>query len=177
MDQKTFILVSIILIVVGATVYFIVSGQRPFSPVNSFEECVAVGHPVMESYPRQCRAKDKTFTEYIGNELEKMDLIRINSPRPNQLIQSPLVIEGEARGYWFFEADFPVRLYDDKGQELGTAIAHALSEWMTEDFIGFQVELNFSIPVGEKGTLVLEKDNPSGLQEYADELLVPVRFR
>ena len=33
--------------------------------VTSFEECVAVGNPVMESYPRQCRAGDRTFTEVI----------------------------------------------------------------------------------------------------------------
>lgn len=31
--------------------------------INSFEDCVKAGYPVMESYPRQCRANDKTFTE------------------------------------------------------------------------------------------------------------------
>lgn len=29
--------------------------------ISSFEECVAAGNPVMESYPRQCRAGGKTF--------------------------------------------------------------------------------------------------------------------
>jgi len=29
--------------------------------INSFEECVEAGNPVMESYPRQCRANGKTF--------------------------------------------------------------------------------------------------------------------
>ncbi len=29
--------------------------------INSFEECVAAGNPIMESYPRQCRAGNKTF--------------------------------------------------------------------------------------------------------------------
>ncbi len=29
--------------------------------IDSFEECVAAGNPVMESYPRQCRAGDRTF--------------------------------------------------------------------------------------------------------------------
>ncbi|HLD61327.1 MAG TPA: hypothetical protein VJA27_04335 [Patescibacteria group bacterium] len=31
---------------------------------NSFGECVARGFPVMESYPRQCRAGDKVFVEF-----------------------------------------------------------------------------------------------------------------
>jgi len=30
--------------------------------INSFEECVAAGYPIMESYPRQCRtAEGKHF--------------------------------------------------------------------------------------------------------------------
>ena len=33
--------------------------------VNNFEECVAAGNPVMESYPRQCRAEGKTFVEIV----------------------------------------------------------------------------------------------------------------
>ncbi len=33
--------------------------------ILSFEECVAAGNPVMESYPRQCSADGKTFTEEI----------------------------------------------------------------------------------------------------------------
>jgi len=33
--------------------------------ITSFEECAAAGNPVMESYPRQCRADGQTFTEEI----------------------------------------------------------------------------------------------------------------
>jgi hypothetical protein len=36
------------------------------STVESFEECVAAGNPVMESYPRQCRTDDgKSFVESV----------------------------------------------------------------------------------------------------------------
>ena len=146
--------------------------------VDNFEECVARGYPILESYPRQCKTPDgKTFTEDIGNELEKQNLIRINTPRPNELVKSPLKIKGEARGHWFFEASFPVRLIDEDGKELGTAIAQALSDWMTEDFVPFEAELEFKSPATKKGKLILEKDNPSGLPENADELIVPVFFK
>jgi len=37
--------------------------------ITNFEECVAAGNPVMESYPRQCRANDQTFVEEINDEL------------------------------------------------------------------------------------------------------------
>jgi hypothetical protein len=45
---------------------FVCDVQEPAGDVNSFEECVKAGHPVMESYPRRCRTSDGTmFTEEI----------------------------------------------------------------------------------------------------------------
>lgn len=179
MSKKTFIYALIIVILGGAAVYLTVfkPGEGPISTINSFEECVSAGYPVLESYPRQCKTPDgQTFIEDIGDELEKFDLIRVSTPRPNQTIQSPLVIEGEARGFWFFEADFPVKLLDGNGNLITQGIAQAQSDWMTEDFVPFQAEIEFDIPETEKGTLILEKDNPSGLPKNADELRIPVRF-
>lgn len=37
-----------------------------FSKVTSFDECVAAGNPIMESYPRQCRAGKDLFVEKIA---------------------------------------------------------------------------------------------------------------
>jgi len=146
--------------------------------IESFEDCVVAGYPVMESYPRQCKTEDgKNFVEDIGNELEKTGLIILNTPRPNETIKSPLEIKGEARGIWFFEASFPVKLFDEEGNLLGIAIAQAQSDWMTEDFVPFEAVLEFQTPESGKGKLILEKDNPSGLPENADELRVPVYFR
>lgn len=36
--------------------------------ITSFEECASAGNPVMESYPRQCRAHGKTFVESLSND-------------------------------------------------------------------------------------------------------------
>ena len=38
------------------------------------------------------------------------DQIKVTKPQPNQMVESPLTIEGEARGTWFFEATFPIKL-------------------------------------------------------------------
>lgn len=176
------LIILIILIAAALVWYFIFSNkatkETPVAEIGSFEECISAGYPVMESYPRQCRTDDgKNFTEDIGNELEKMDLIRIDNPRPNQMIQNPLAIRGEARGFWFFEADFPVKLYDDNGFLLGLTIGRALNSWMTEDFVPFSAMMNFAAPSTRKGRLILEKDNPSDLLENVDELIVPVYFK
>jgi len=147
--------------------------------IQNFEDCVEAGNVVMESYPRQCKTEDgRIFTEDIGNELEKMDLIRLDNPRPNQEIESPVLVQGEAKGYWFFEGDFPVVLVDWDGRIIGQGIAQAQSDWMTEDFVPFEVSLEFEKPeYSNRGALILQKDNPSGLPENDDALEVPIIFK
>ncbi len=144
--------------------------------ISNFDECATAGNAVMESYPRQCRAGDATFVEDIGNELEKTDLIRIDYPRPNQKISSPLNIAGQARGTWFFEGDFPVILKSADNTVLAETYASAQSNWMTEDFVEFRSELIFTKPGTAKGLLILKKDNPSDLPENEDALEIPVFF-
>ncbi len=132
----------------------------------------------MESYPRQCRAGDEIFVEDIGNELEKADLIQLDNPRPNQSIESPLIIEGQARGFWFFEGDFPVILTDWEGLIIAEGYATAQDDWMTEEFIKFKAEIEFTKPeLYNRGSLILRKDNPSGLPENDDALEIPIFFK
>lgn len=33
--------------------------------INSFEDCVAAGNPIMESYPRQCKVNEEIFVDII----------------------------------------------------------------------------------------------------------------
>jgi len=158
--------------------------QDPVGVATSFQECVALGYPVMESYPRQCRdAHGNHFTENIGNTLDKADLIELTRPRPNDVISSPLQLSGEARGYWFFEASFPVTLTNWDGLIIAEHYAQADGEWMTEDFVSFTSTLNFESPYHDgdpdfmkRGALILQKDNPSGLPEHDDALEIPVFF-
>jgi len=144
--------------------------------INSFKECVAAGNPVMESYPRQCAANGKNFTENIGNEMALANLIKIDSPRPNAKLSSPLTVTGQARGTWYFEASFPVILVDADNNELGRGVAQAQSDWMTEEFVPFKATLEFKTPATATGMLLLKKDNPSGLPENDNQLTVPVQF-
>ena len=177
--MKKIIILLILIIIISITIFVVWKNmfeEKPLS-VTNFEECISLGYPVMESYPRQCRAPNGTFTEDIGNILEKEDLIQISQPRPNDLVISPLVIKGEARGYWFFEASFPIKILDENDNIIGQAIAQAQSEWMTENFVPFEAILTFSVPKDQKGTLILKKDNPSGLPEHDDELRIPINLK
>ncbi len=107
----------------------------------------------------------------------KSDLIRISTPRPNQTISSPLTIAGEARGNWYFEASFPVVLTDWDGKIIAQGIAQAKSDWMTTDFVPFEATLTFTVDknaYSNKGSLILRKDNPSGLPQNDDALEIPI---
>ena len=105
---------------------------------------------------------------------DKSDFIKVYQPQPRSVIKSPLLLEGEARGLWFFEASFPIRLIDENGKEIAVAIAQSQGDWMTKDFVSFKAVMEFEpIAVG-KGFLVFQKDNPSGLPENDDELRFPV---
>ncbi|MEX1112420.1 MAG: GerMN domain-containing protein [Candidatus Andersenbacteria bacterium] len=170
--QSLVITIVIIVALVGAIWY----SRTPQTPsISNFEACVEAGHPVMESYPRQCRTPDgTTFTEDIGNENDKIDLIRIDTPRPNATVTGPLSITGQARGGWFFEATFPIHLEDASGTVLATTFAQADGEWMTEEFVPFTSELTIPNTFSGTAILVLKKNNPSGLPEHADELRVPI---
>jgi hypothetical protein len=47
---------------------------------------------------------------------------------------------------------------------------------MTENFVEFLAIIEFDTPTTATGTLILEKDNPSDLPEYDNQLIVPVKF-
>ncbi len=104
-------------------------------------------------------------------------LIVVDLPLNNDEISSPLKFSGKARGFWFFEASFPVHVYDDAGNLLGTGIAEAEDDWMTEDYVGFKGMVRFDLPATSGGRVVFQKDNPSGLPEYDDSFEVGVKFK
>ncbi|MBI5816882.1 MAG: hypothetical protein HZB09_00450 [Candidatus Yonathbacteria bacterium] len=103
--------------------------------------------------------------------------VRLITPKPNDEIENLLIVQGEARGNWYFEASFPVRLLDGNGKEIAVTPARAIGDWMTTNFVPFRAKLMFIAPNTKEGTLVLQKDNPSGLPENAGEVKIPIHFK
>lgn len=101
--------------------------------------------------------------------------IRVDNIKDGQEVSNPFVIKGYARGYWFFEASFPIELVDINGNILTTAIAQAEGEWMTTDFVPFSATLSYVKPTSTKQALiVLSKDNPSGDPDKDQSIFIPV---
>lgn len=75
------------------------------------------------------------------------EMIKIDEPLPNATIGSPLNISGKAKG-----------------------------NWMTNDFVPFAITLSFITPDNERGKLVFQRANPSGLKENAESHSIPLIF-
>ncbi|MEK7135203.1 MAG: Gmad2 immunoglobulin-like domain-containing protein [Patescibacteria group bacterium] len=145
-------LIVIVLTALGLFIYFRLDNKAVFTPAP-----VATSTPV-------------TTTD------DRSDLIRVTFPQANVSVRSPLTVTGQARGNWYFEASFPVRVLDANNKLLGTGIAEAQGDWMTTEFVPFSTIISFASSTTATGTLVLEKDNPSGLPEHDNSLRIPIRF-
>jgi hypothetical protein len=73
MNKKFTLLVLTILAVLLSTIIWwqesntkLSSDQFVRANINSFAECAAAGLPIMESYPRQCRAHGRLFVEPVN---------------------------------------------------------------------------------------------------------------
>lgn len=109
---------------------------------------------------------------------DKSNLIVVSAPIKDSEISSPLTISGRARGVWYFEGSFPVTLVDQYRNTIAEGYVTAQGEWMTENFVPFIGDLQFNNYIkGAKGTLILKKDNPSGLPEHDDSIEIPVQFK
>jgi len=102
--------------------------------------------------------------------------ISVPIPAAKPQVTSPLVVAGRARDTWAFEGSFPLPLLDGNGNEIAITPAQAQGDWMTEDFVPFIATLTFTQPTTTTGTLILEKDNPSGEPANAAQIEIPVTF-
>lgn len=178
--KKIIAYIVAVVVVVGGFLYMNNKYNTKEVPeVLSFEDCMNAGYPVMESYPRQCRTPDgRTFAEEITQAITytnaSADLIKIELPFPGAVTGKNFTVKGEARGYWYFEASFPVELLDKDGKIIWQGPAQAQGEWMTENFVPFSVEVKAPLTYIGPATLVLRKDNPSDMREKDASISFPI---
>ncbi|MFA6006194.1 MAG: Gmad2 immunoglobulin-like domain-containing protein [Candidatus Paceibacterota bacterium] len=102
---------------------------------------------------------------------------RVSAPLAGATVSSPLSVTGEAPGTWYFEASFHVVLVDWDGKIIAQGSAQAKGEWMTTAYVPFEAKLTFTADpkaYSNKATLILKKDNPSGLPANDDAIEVPI---
>ena len=104
------------------------------------------------------------------------NMIRVTTPQPGAIVPSTFTVSGQARGNWYFEASFPLEVVDRNGAQLLILPVQAQGEWMTTEFVPFTTQI---IVPNYKGaaTLVLHKDNPSGLPENDASVSIPITIQ
>jgi hypothetical protein len=101
----------------------------------------------------------------------------VSEPGSGAVLKSPVIVKGSVPGNWSFEASFPITLLDATGITIAQTNATLSGDWLTEDYVPFEATLTFDTPDGGgNGTLILKKDNPSGLTDNDDRLLIPINF-
>lgn len=170
----------IIVVVLGLAYYlFFFVTRSDKQPILNFADCLKAGLPIMESYPRQCKTPDgRNFVEELTNKItyfnSSADLIMVELPFPGAVVGKDFSVIGQARGTWFFEASFPIEVLASDGKILATGIAQAQGEWMTENFVAFKADIKIPETYIGEATLVLKKDNPSGLAEHEASISFPI---
>lgn len=173
MNTNRIIQIVVLIIVAGVALFVVQKKQQPVA--TDFASCQNLGGTLVDGHPVTCIAPNgETFQEETSIEAD----VVLEQPSFGDLVTSPLTVKGKARGFWFFEANIPVTLKDQKGNILAQKGFQAKGEWMTEDYVEFEDTLEFELPGdAEYGVLIVEKDNPSGLPELDASFAVPVRFQ
>lgn len=97
------------------------------------------------------------------------------SVQSGQIISRPITFTGNVPAGWAFEASFPVRIVDANGNVLGQNPAR-VPNWMSGTTAWYTVTVMYAKPSTSSGFIVLVRDDPSGLEQNADEVKIPVRF-
>lgn len=194
--MKKIIIVVVGLLLIGGGVWWLMSQDEGVLPIvdNDDEGVMCTmdamicpdGSTVGRTGPNcqfVCPEPPEVPADVQAHIESKADLITVDTPIPSGIVQSPVTIVGEARGNWFFEASFPITVVNWDGLIVGEGYATAGTDWMTEDFVPFTASVEFENPYNDddpdfmkNGTLILRKDNPSGLPENDDALELPIRF-
>lgn len=142
--MKKIIIIFITLALLGTIGYYLIPSPEAETPEQEQEEVAPV----------------------FNYENASEDNIKVTTPSvsASSSVQQVFSVAGEARGNWYFEASFPITVYAEDGSVLLQTFATADGEWMTIEFVPFNVELNLGDYTGA-ATVVLNRDNPSGLPE------------
>lgn len=97
----------------------------------------------------------------------------VDAPRSGASVPKTFTVTGQAPGAWYFEASFPIEVRDPSGLVVGTGHATALSDWMTTAPVAFKADITVAGYSGP-ATLVLKKDNPSGLPQNDGSVTIPI---
>lgn len=101
------------------------------------------------------------------------DRVSVSAPLAGASVDKTFTVSGTAPGPWYFEASFPIEVQNPQGVVVGTGIAAAQGEWMTENDVAFVATVSVQTYSGP-ALLILKRDNPSALPENDGSITIPI---
>ena len=116
--------------------------------------------------------------EMLPDEVYKNDEdgLVVFSPKPGDIVKTPLVVSGRVKTSWLFEGSFSAKLMDSQGNVFSSASAEADNDWPDKEWVGFSSTIKFARPDDAEGYLILEPDDISGHLNGAASVTIPVKF-
>lgn len=145
---------------------------------SSIVTSVGIGNEqyIISAYPADSKYIN-TYNQFLGLiNLGVNSPIKISKPSLGQEISSPLEISGQAPGSWFFEANLSLKLVNDANEILAEKNYMTSKNWMTQEMISFETQLEFGNPEANAGYLRIDKANPSGRPQNANQFFWPITF-
>ena len=129
---------------------------------------------ILLAVPAPVEAPTATTTPPVATSTLPLSArVVVTSPKPNAEVGKTFVVSGNAPGNWFFEGSFPIKVVDSNNNFVGSGIAQAQGEWMTTEQVTFTSTITIDGYSGP-ATVVLLRDNPSGMPENDDSVSVSV---
>lgn len=182
--------IACLALIVGALVFLYLNGGSVKSnakPVDaqkilSFEDCVKAGYQVTDGKRRQCALPDgriyaeETTLSPVYRNIKPSDIV-ISTPHAGGVTGKEFLVKGSVRGGWFFEGVFPVEVRSQRGEKLVSTYAAAEGNWMTTESVVFTAKVTVPATYIGPATLILRKDNPSGLRENDASVAIPINVQ
>lgn len=117
--------------------------------------------------------------EVQGAQLEsnKGDMLVLDNIKDGDTVEVTYKIEGSALGSWYYEGVFPARVLNQQGEAIGTVMANASSDWMTEGMVPFTCVLDVDLEQESIVVIRFDKGNPSGLPDNEDSAKITVTLK
>ncbi len=99
-------------------------------------------------------------------------------PQAQQKILPPLTITGQARGYWFYNNEFPVIVYDSTDTAIAYGVAKTTADTNTKEFLPFTavIEEYTFLPAKKRGYILFQRSTGDIQQGRQNTARVPIQF-
>ncbi|HUO56180.1 MAG TPA: Gmad2 immunoglobulin-like domain-containing protein [Candidatus Paceibacterota bacterium] len=127
--------------------------------------------------PHQASPTTTTATTSPDTTATNPEGVIVMQPQENAIVGETFDVSGKAPNTWYYEAVFPIQVRDSDDNLIGSGQAQAQSDWTVASLVPFRATITIQDNYSGSATLILLKDNPSGLPQNEDELTEPITIQ